>query len=247
MEKERLEAIDRTIIGDIWGSNEVWQNLVTLCDEIGTRFAGARGERKAVDFLIEKAREYGLENVHMEEFEYGGWTRGQPAKLRLLSPQEQEIPCVSLPRCPTGEVAGEVVSVGYGLGEDFQGREELQGKVVMIMAGTPSYYGRSIHRQEKLGRAVRAGAVGILWQNNEGGYLLPTGSLARMRAFDVPCVGMTNEDGALLERMMCKGPVTVRITTDDLNHPALSWTVVAEIVGASCPDPERCDRICGIS
>jgi hypothetical protein len=91
--------VKTSILGDIWSSNEAFENLTILCDEFGSRFAGTDGERPAVDFIASRLREYGLENVEADGFTYTGWKRGD-AKLEMLSPRERELETISLAMCP---------------------------------------------------------------------------------------------------------------------------------------------------
>ncbi|MGD2142798.1 MAG: hypothetical protein PVH79_04900, partial [Candidatus Bathyarchaeota archaeon] len=81
---------EKKVLGEIWSSDEAYENLVYMCDEYGSRFAGTEGEKPAAEYMAKKMREYGLENVTLDEFKYVGWSRG-PAKLELLSPKGEEL------------------------------------------------------------------------------------------------------------------------------------------------------------
>ena len=118
-------ATERRMLGDIYTSSEVMDNLAVLCDEFGSRFAGTPGERQAVDFFLEKFGEYGLENVHAEEYGYLGWTRG-PAGLEVLRPVARELPCISLPYCPAATVEAALVSHDAVLEAAVVGKEDEQ-------------------------------------------------------------------------------------------------------------------------
>ena len=63
-----LAAIDRHILGEVWTTDEMWRNLLHLCDDLGHRFGGSSSEHAAAQFLLEKMRAYGLQNAHLEEF-----------------------------------------------------------------------------------------------------------------------------------------------------------------------------------
>ena len=45
--------LERQMVGDIYASREVMDNLIVLCDDFGPRFAGTPEERKAADFIAE--------------------------------------------------------------------------------------------------------------------------------------------------------------------------------------------------
>ena len=78
------------LAGHIFTSSELWTNFDILCDEMGSRFAGTPQEEEAARFLESKLREYGLDNVHNEAFEYHGWTRGG-ARLAVTSDRPAEL------------------------------------------------------------------------------------------------------------------------------------------------------------
>ena len=92
-------SLDQAIVGDIFTSSEVMDNLTILCDDFGSRFGGTEGEHLAAEFIKSKLVDYGLTNVHMEEVDYISWTRGE-VTLEILSPIQKEIPCITLPHSP---------------------------------------------------------------------------------------------------------------------------------------------------
>ena len=74
---------EKEIVGDVLTSSEAYQNVVHLCDEFGSRFAGTEGSEQAVEFIANKLREYGLENVKKDPFTYMGWAPGE-VKLEII-------------------------------------------------------------------------------------------------------------------------------------------------------------------
>ncbi|MBN1315888.1 MAG: hypothetical protein JXA42_10485, partial [Anaerolineales bacterium] len=114
-------VIDQQIVGDIYTSVELMDNLEILCDEFGSRFGGTKGERQAAEFFQQKMIEYGLSNVHQEPFEYVGWRRGQTS-LEIISPIRKAISCISLPHSPPAELEGTIVDMGDGAPDDFDRR-----------------------------------------------------------------------------------------------------------------------------
>ena len=67
---------DQKIIGDVYTSTELMDNLTILCDAFGSRFGGTPGEKQAAEYFKAKLEAYGLQNVHLEEVHYEGWRRG---------------------------------------------------------------------------------------------------------------------------------------------------------------------------
>ena len=109
-------TIDQQIMGDVYTSTEVMDNLTILCDEFGSRFGGTPGEKQAADFMKAKLEAYGLKNVHLEPIEYIGWRRGE-MKLEIVSPIQKVIPCITLPHSPPADLEGVIVDMGDGAPE----------------------------------------------------------------------------------------------------------------------------------
>lgn len=255
MSEKDLRAIDRDLIAEVWTSEEAYENLVYMCDECGSRFGGTPGERRAVDFMAAKLREYGLENVHLEEVRYNAWSRGT-ARLEVLSPVPMELPCIALPYCPSGTVEADLTFVGQGHPQDYEDKADaIKGSIAMVSTRPPAFLRRGMHRMEKYFRALQKGAVGFIWMREEGGLLPETGSLTFNAAAPTLGIGVSKEVGATLLRLAKKAAaqagamgdhsaggdnagdkVRVRITAENAIRPATSWNVVGDIPGATRPD-----------
>ncbi|MFZ1753420.1 MAG: M28 family peptidase [Caldilineaceae bacterium] len=228
-------AVDRQIIGDIHTTTEVMDNLTYLCDECGSRFPGTPGERQAVEFMQEKMRAYGLQNVHAEPFAFGGWTRGT-ATLEILEPVQKSLPCISLPYSPAGSVEALLVDMGEGHPDDFAARAgEIAGQIVLTTSENPAGMSRGVHRSEKYGRSLLAGAAGFLFVNHYPGTGPVTGGIGHEDGPGaVPGLGLACEDGRYLQRLLERhGQVKIRITTTDVNAPSTSWNVVGDLPGTT--------------
>jgi len=233
--------LEKKVLGEIWSSNEAYDNLVHMCDEYGSRFAGTEGERPSAEFMAEKLEEYGLENVALDDFKYVGWKRG-PARLKMLAPREVEFFTQSLALCPPTPpegIEGEIVFLGPGFPEIFEEmKDELPGKIVLCTS-QPRPSGAMVHRRTKYGYSVKYGAVGFIFVNHNPGQLMPTGSLrpAYRMAGEIPGIGVSWETGSHLIRLLKKGSARVRITTTDTVTPDTpSWNVVGEIPGTDLKD-----------
>ena len=148
-------SIDQKIIGDTYTSTEVMDNLITICDDFGSRFGGTESERQSAEFFEERMKSYGLSNVHRETVAYPGWKRGDAA-LEIISPVHRTIPCISLPHSPPTELEGEIIDMQDGAPADFDRRtDDIRGKIVMTTSVvSPGGVQRWIHRGEKYGRSL---------------------------------------------------------------------------------------------
>jgi len=230
-------SIDRQIAGDCYTSAEVEDNLIVLCDEYGSRFGGTKGERLAAEYLRAKMSEYGLSNVHLEPVEYIGWTRGD-VKLEVTSPIEKAIPCITLPHSPPANLVGAIVDLGDGAPEDFERRaDEIKGKIVMTSSVVaPKGSKRWVHRSEKYGRSLMAGATGFVFVNHYPGYGPVTGSIGHDGEGLMPGISIAKEDGAYIQRLTkAHGEVHIRLTSTDRCEPMISWNVIGDLPGREAP------------
>jgi Iap family predicted aminopeptidase len=247
-QKNPFLKLDRHIIGEVYTSTEAMDNLVVLCDEFGSRFGGTEGERQAAELFKAKMEAYGLSNVRLEPVEYVGWTRGQ-AHLEIVSPIQRTLHCISLPHSPPTQMEGVILDMEDGAPKDFDGRaDEIRGKIVMTTSEVnPKNSKRWIHRSEKYGRAVMAGAIGFIYVNHYPGYGPVTGGIGRAlslsagdydyRAGPIPGISLSKEDGAFIQRLIKRqGEVRIRLTTTDECRPMTSWNVVGDQPGQQHPE-----------
>lgn len=256
---DKRAVLDKLVSGEIVTACEAYDNLRFFCDEGRGRFGGSPGEVLVRDYLLRKLKEYGLENVHIEEYSYTGWVRG-PASLTVSAVSrtacpcdggdaadvpsgcldrsdrvEREFPCFSLPHSPAGDVEAEVVFVGPGGPREFEEAGDLKGKAVIVTNEASPGLGRMLHRSEKYGRAVKAGAVAFIYMRM-GPMLAETGTVRHNETGAIPAVSITREAGMEIRRLMERGPVKVRVTTTDQAKPLVGWNIIGEIPGACSPD-----------
>jgi len=231
------KELDKLILGEVWSSSEALRNLENLCDTFGPRFAGTRSEAAARKFLLQKLSEAGVSDVHEEPVEFLAWERRRSPKLRVLSPLKASIMSLALPYSPAGEVEAEVIDLGMGLPDDFE-REHarIRGKIVLVSNQSPPWLRRWVHRAERYGRSVRAGAVGFVFANFLPGALPETGCVRFGRKGEIPGVSISREDHQYLLRLLRKPPLRLQLQTFDRTRRAVSANVVGQIRGTERPD-----------
>jgi Zn-dependent M28 family amino/carboxypeptidase len=237
-QKNPFLSVDQKIVGDTYTSTEVMDNLLTLCDDFGSRFGGTEGERRAAEFFKAKLEEYGLKNVRLEPVEYIGWTRGQ-VELEIVSPIQKTIPCITLPHSPPADLEGAIIDMGDGAPADFDKKaDEIKGKIVMTTSEVkPKGTKRWIHRGEKYGRSLLAGATGFIFVNHYPGYGPATGGVGHNGEGLIPGISVCKEDGAFIQRLIKrKGEVKIRLTSTDRCEPMTSWNAIGDLPGQQDPD-----------
>ena len=251
-----LEAIERVrerraalapALGRAWTDDEPWRFLTDLT-AIGSRMAGSDGERRAAGIVAEAFERAGVADVDTDPFELEAWERGS-ARLRIELPDREggttarEFESIALPYSPAGAVAGELVDVGYGTPAEIDERD-VEGRIAVASTTTPSG-GRFVHRMEKFGYAIDAGAVGFVFVNHLDGQLPPTGSLTFGGEADAVAVGVSTETGAWLREYAVGGGGGTRGSTDATAEAELAVEATTapgesrNVVGRVGPDTDE--------
>ena len=231
---ERHFKIEKELIGEVWQTSQIYENMLVLADEIGSRFAGTPSEKQAQKYLVNKLKEYGYENARASPFNYNGWKRGS-VTLKMTAPVERKFDAISLAMSPGGTVEADVINLGTGSPEEYEAvkPEDVKGKIVLCSSAT-SPTGKRVHRRTKYGYAVKYGAVGFIFMNHNPGQLAPTGSLRpsyRMGG-EIPGIGVSLETGSLMLRLAKGKPVKAKFTDKSKVIPdSKSANIVAELPG----------------
>ncbi|TRO53609.1 M20/M25/M40 family metallo-hydrolase [Candidatus Bathyarchaeota archaeon] len=226
-----MRPVER-VLGDIYGSSVPLDLVVELCDEYDSRWPGSGLDKKSCDYMAEKLRGYGLDDVHLEKFTIPGWIRGS-SSLSVKEPRHKKIDCIALPMSNEGVVEAELIYLGAGPIEIYEKKAEIEGKIVMVNSGNPQGMTRFLHRSEKYQRSILAGAAGWIFMNHYPAYGPPTGGVSPI----IPAIGVSYEDGMYLARMLeRKGRVKLRMETKCRNLDVDTWNVVADLRGTAGSD-----------
>lgn len=230
-----LEPADRQIVSDLYLTRNGLDFVEELVERFGSRFGGSGQEHRAAEHVRDRFAGLGTDTAVTEPFTCGGWTRKE-TRLEVLAPISKEIPCIALPYCPSGSVEGSLVYLGDGDPQSYAVRQDnLRGAIAMTTTAAPRFFSRGMHRCEKLGRAVAAGAAGFIWMRGEPGGLPETGSARFGHACEVPAIAVSYEAGQEMVRLARRAPVRLKITSTNENHPVTSHNVVAEFRGTAQP------------
>ncbi|HLI52154.1 MAG TPA: M28 family peptidase [Thermomicrobiaceae bacterium] len=236
-----ISQVEQAVIPNIWLSDGIYRNLLHLCDDLGHRFGGSDSEHQAAEYLRQKMVEYGLTNVHLEEFPMYTWERGD-CEIMLTGPVERHLSTMAMPYCPSVDMEGDVVDVGEGEAADFERvGDAIRGKIVLTDAesGRPGGESKS-HRTDKYRQAVDGGAIACVFLNLNPGLLHITGALyaknpggpnVEDHEAPIPGVGISWESGSLVRRMAERGPLKMRIKTNNKTVKSHSNNVVGDIRG----------------
>ncbi|ELY65441.1 M28 family metallopeptidase [Natronococcus jeotgali] len=181
-------------LGRAWADDRS-RELLTRLTALPNRMGGSPGERRAAALVRDGLEEAGVADVRIDEFPMQRWQRGTTefavTDVDDAPAGERSFEAIALPYCPPGDLEGPLVDVGYGTPEEID-EVDLRGAIAVASTTTPSDR-RFVHRMEKFGHAVAAGAEAFVFANHVSGQLPPTGALKFDAEAAIPGVGVSAE------------------------------------------------------
>ncbi len=215
-----------TALGRAWHDDRAW-NLLTDLTQLEHRMGGSSGERRAADIVAEALEDAGVQSVGLESFPMQYWERGH-TRFAVTEPVERSFEAIALPYSPPGDLEGPLVDVGYGTPEEIEeAGGDVNGAIVVASTTTPPGQ-RFVHRMEKFGHAVAAGAQGFIFANHVPGQLPPTGSLRFDGEAAMPGVGVSAETHDWLTEYAADGG-RAKLQVDASTEDGTSQNVVGEL------------------
>jgi hypothetical protein len=230
------EAVADRLLVECLGRPQAFNALGWLCDNVGGRTSGAESGRRAEEWAHGLLMKWGLENVRYEEFPVTAWTRGT-LDAQILQPVGWRLTALSHGNAPArADVTAPIIDVGHGEREEFERlKEEVRDRVVLCDEGA-SEGKRKLHRSEKLGLAVEYGAAGLMILSSASGGLPRTGVCHR-GVSPIPSIGISQEDGERLRRLLREGVMPVmRVTMTNTFTPGAARSVMADLPSREKPE-----------
>ncbi|MGH7836197.1 MAG: M28 family peptidase, partial [Candidatus Binataceae bacterium] len=228
-----------------------YEYLEELSDDIGARVTGSPEAAQAEAWGVQKMKDMGLENVHLESWQlFRGWTRIS-ASADLIAPIHRRLMIDSMGwvgSTSAGGVDGEVVPVNaFQLADEMKNNAgKWRGKILLTVQrgekpadsfGTFAKFGDFLRAAHEAGALAVIGGQG--GRPSTGMHLTHTGILGFDAYFEIPVVSMAAEDQEQLERYLDRG-TDVRLHIDVQNRvtdgPVASANVVGEIRGTEHPE-----------
>lgn len=222
-----------------------------LTDEVGPRLAGTPGDRAAVAWAAALFRELGFSNVRAEEVPVAAWERGVET-ARVVSPFPQMLVVTALGGSvgtPPAGITAPIVEMKTleALEEAVKADPEVvRGRIVffsrrMARSGQGPGYGATVPiRASGAAKAGPHGALAVLVRSvgTSSSRFAHTGSTNYVEGGPrIPAAAVSNTDADLLERLLARGPVSVRIVLGCRSlPPAVSANVIGEVKGREKPD-----------
>jgi carboxypeptidase Q len=234
-------AADR-LIRTATSDSSTYQRLTELTDRFGPRFSGTENLERAIDWILARMKEDGLDNVRGEPVMGPRWVRGRES-AELIEPRRANLPMLGLGgsiATPPQGIAAEVLVVS-DFDELTRRAGEAKGKIVLFNVPFTNYGATVRYRTQGAIAAARAGAVASMIAS-VASYSMRTPHTGTM-SYDstvpkIPHAAITVEDAQMLHRMQRRGErVVVKLSMEAQTLPDVqSRNVVAEIRGREKPD-----------
>lgn len=241
------ESIAPKIIANALGPSPMEENLRQLTDFVGGRVTGSPAAARAVAWGVEAFRRSGVDNVHTEKYMIPmTWAEGA-TRLDVLSLAPFPVHLVSIgwsPATPAAGIESDLVDVGEGTVVDFaRAGAAPKGAIVLIHSEVlrtwDDLFNEYLRAGGTIDRAVKAGAVAILWTSTREHGLLYRHQNSLVGEVDrLPQAIVAREDAERLARYVAAGEkVKVRLTMPNrIGGLSEQENVVAEIRGRETPD-----------
>lgn len=230
------EILNGTYTGD------TWKSLSEFIDQFGPRFSGSKSLERSIDYMVDKLKEVGLENVHTENATIPRWQRGYESAT-MVEPHEQNLPILGFGfsvGTPRGGLIGEVVAVESFDELDGLSDDVVRGKIVVFVPEWVSYGVTVQYRSKGASKAARKGAVAALVRSVTP---FSIGSPhTGMQSYEkgvaqIPVAAVTVEDAKMLLRLYRRGKrIVIRLEMEDRNLDSyVSRNTIAELQGRTQP------------
>ena len=239
---DRYRADATRIIEAALSDSTAWNRLAEMTERFGSRFSGSASLERAIDWMLERMRADGLQNVRGERVMVPVWVRGAES-AELVSPRTEPLPMLGLGgsiATPPGGITGDVIVVRT-FSELTAKAAQARGKIVLFNAPFTSYGETVQYRSRGAVAAARVGAVAALVRSVTP-YSMRTPHTGNM-AYDstvqrIPAAAITVEDAEMMQRMQDRGErIRVKLAMSARTLPdAPSRNAIGELVGSERPD-----------
>ncbi|MDQ3280659.1 MAG: M20/M25/M40 family metallo-hydrolase, partial [Acidobacteriota bacterium] len=251
--QQQPQANAQRLVDHIVANSKAYETLSYLTDNIGPRLSGSKGAELAVQWTVQRFREWGID-VRTEPVTVPHWVRGEE-RGRLVSHNDQRIVLTALGgsvATPAKGITAEVIEVRSYDELDKLGRKNIEGKIVfystamdmsLVESGRAfdAYSKAVIFRGIGASRAAAYGAVASIVRSVASASLRTphTGSLRYdEKQPKIPAAAVTTEDAELIQRLLAKGErVRMHMLLTPKTLPDVqSSNVIAEIRGSERPE-----------
>lgn len=237
----------RTIYDEALENGECYQNLHSLCKDIGARISGSAEAEMAVHWAKKLLDSYHFDNVYLQEIKVPHWERGtnEAAWIENENGEIVKLNILALGGsvATNGLLSGEIIKVKNVEELKKHPQNEIKNKVVYLYeAFDPKYintfssYGYCYPiRGNGANEASKLGAKAIIIRS----LASPTDNHPHtgVTSFEdnvnkIPAAAISTENAEILNNWLKKGSVSLKMEMDCKTFPDVtSYNVIAEIKG----------------
>ncbi|MDG1476452.1 MAG: M20/M25/M40 family metallo-hydrolase [Vicingaceae bacterium] len=242
---------DSTFIREIYDEalekGEAYENLRSLCKDIGARITGSAEAEMAVKWGEKLLKSYNFDNVYLQEIKVPHWERGttEAAWIENEAGEILKLDILALGGSigTNGLITGEVIEVLDVKALQQLSENEVKGKIVFL---SQAFDKKNIQTFKSYGACYPIRGLGT----NEAGKLNAKAVVIRSLAtpeddfphtgtmhYDedvnkIPGAAMSTNNATLLSEWLKKGKVTLKMEMDCKTYPDVtSYNVIAEMNG----------------
>ena len=253
----KSQEIDSLKLREIYDFNlqqsNCYENLRSLCKDIGHRLSGSKSAQKAVEWAELLMKNSNLDTVYLQQITVPHWKRGDVEKVywKNINGETIDVNCTALGGSvgTNGIVNGEVIEIkNWGQLEEF-GKNKIKGKIVFFnRVMNPTYintgmaYGSCVdQRHSGASRAVEYGAIGVLVRSMTLKFdnIPHTGSMSYADSTKkIPAVAISTVDAHNLSEALKNNELKylfMELSCKQLDD-TISYNVIGEIKGQEFPD-----------
>jgi hypothetical protein len=234
-------------------NSSCYNNLKSLCKDVGHRLSGSQSAQKAVEWAANLMQNTNLDTVYLQQILVPHWERG-PSEMVSWVNNKGEIfktNCLALGGSigTNGVLTADLIEITSWKQLEIYGEEKIKGKVVFYNRPmNPTYvstfmaYGNCVdQRHQGAFRAIKYGAVGVLVRsvtlrldkNPHTGSMSYKGSPNK-----IPAVAISTKDAHELSEALRDGSfkeVSIQLSCKQFED-AISYNVIGELRGTKYPD-----------
>ena len=251
------QEIDSLKIREIYDFNlkqsNCYENLRSLCKDIGHRLSGSKSAQKAVEWAELLMKNSNLDTVYLQQITVPHWKRGDVEKVywKNINGETIDVNCTALGGSvgTNGIVNGEVIEIkNWSQLEEF-GKNKIKGKIIFFnrvmnptFINTGMAYGSCVdQRHSGASRAVEYGAIGVLVRSMTLKFdnIPHTGSMSYADSTKkIPAVAISTVDAHNLSEALKNNELkhlSMELSCKQLDD-TISYNVIGEIKGQEFPD-----------
>lgn len=216
---------------------KVYEELATFVDKFGFRMSGTKNLENAIDYMLNKSMDLGLDNVHGEPVTVPHWVRGHE-EATLLKPRQANLKLLGLGgsvSTPKDGITAKVLVV-QSFKELENRANEAKGKIVVFVEKWESYGKTVTYRVNAAVKTAEAGGVASLIRSITPFSISSphTGWQAYKKGVkQIPTAAITVEDAEMLLRMSKRGEeIEINLKMEaKMMDPVQSRNTVVEVTG----------------